>query len=169
MKIADYRNLNIFLTILFNFFMEYKILSSVKPVDDYIELLEKILNAEFVCYRCSPGIEQYSVDFMLSHPPGKKEIYLLNFGKPCSNKSPGLLVNLGERGRVGSFSFSWYENRLPLFLKDFIDGSGMLVTENSDGIYERNFSVNDIMNIYEFIAFLQKNSDHNSSSPFPPD
>lgn len=159
MKIAEYRNLNIFLTVLFNFFNDNEIGSSTSPVDDYDELLEKILNAEFISCRCNRETEHYGIEFRLSHSIEKPEVYTLNFGEYGDDRSPGLLIDFGERDHTGFFTFRWNEGMLPFFLIDFMDESGMLVAENSDGAYEGHFSIDDFMDIYEFIAFLQSNSD----------
>jgi hypothetical protein len=164
MKIAEYNNLKTFLTVLFNYFKDNEIESSANPVDDYYELLDKILDAEFTGYSCNPELEHYSINFRLNRSIESPESYMLNLNKYGDDKSRGLSINLSEKDRDSSIIFSWYEGALPFFLIDFMDEAGMLVTENSGGTFGGQYNIDDFMDIYEFIAFLGTDTDLEDTS-----
>ena len=140
MKISELKNLELFLTTLFQFFKLNNIQSSIQPVDDYDYLLSRIFNSEFLSYNCSPNIEHYGIDFKLSQRIEEAEVYMFLFGKNENNESSFLLIDFGEKDLISFFTFTWNQKILPPFMADF-----------------KNDEADEIMTFEDFKIFLEAN------------
>lgn len=155
MKLREYNNTNMFLSILFDFFKENEIESSIIPVEDYDVFLERILDCEFKGLSFHPGM--YYVDFKLPERIDAGEVMMFNFGRKNSHGST-LLIDLGENDLMSFFYFSCDFDRHPPYLKDFTDENGRIKVSqevlgyDADYIYE-----NDIMSFDEFLIYLKNN------------
>lgn len=161
MKISECKHLNEFLCILFEFFKKNRIESSLEPIDDFDKLLYRILDSEFINYDCIPGFEQYSIEFKLNQQLNDAEVYFIIFGNNEGNNNSSLLVELGERELNSIIKFSWYEDIMPPFLKDFIDKENkLLITHTATETDEhKNVCDNDFMSFDDFKLFLDKNKE----------
>jgi len=154
MKVVDYKNLNEFLTVLFSFFKENGIVSSIEPVEDYDKLLERILECEFNYISYYPGM--YCADFKLSKKIEEGEVYYFIFGN--REESASLLIDLGERTLSSFFNFSWSNEKHPPYLKDFADADGNIKLDSEIEGYEiEHLQERDILSIEEFKKYLQNN------------
>ena len=154
MKICDYKNLSFFLATLFTFFKENGIEPSYNDIDDYDKLLERIIESEYIKMSYYPGM--YCVDFKLKEKIEKGEVYFFIFGS--ENNSSSLLLDLGEKGLVSFFNFSWDLDKHPPFLKDFADINGRIKISPEVPGYDSDYlSINDVMTFEEFQDYLSKN------------
>lgn len=155
MKISEYKNLNRFITILFTFFKDNSIESSVYPMDNYDAMLERILDCEYESMSYYPGM--YCVDFRLPERIEEGEVYMFIFGKDNSYGS-SLLIDFGERDLVSFFNFSCdFEKHLP-YLIDFADENGRItVSPEIPGYDVEYLQAEDIMPFDEFIIYLNNN------------
>jgi len=156
MKIYDYKNLNLFLTVLFNFFKENGLISSIEPVEDYDRLLERILDCEFNYISYYAGM--YCTDFKLSKRIEEGEVYYLIFGS--EKDSASLLIDLGERELSSFFNFTWNNEKHPPYLKDFTDENGEIKIESEvPGNDAEILKDEDIMTFDDFDIFLKLNKE----------
>ncbi len=142
MKISELPNLKLFLSILFKFFKENQIESSLQPINDYNLLLSRILDSELISYSCHPNIEYYGINFKLEKKIDESEIYMLIFGNRKSDKSCFLLIDIGEKDLTSFFTFSWHQEKLPPFMADF-----------------ENDGADQIMTLEDFRIFLEANKE----------
>jgi len=155
MKISEYKNLTRFLTILFTFFKENRIESSVYPMDDYDGMLERILQCEYENMSYYPGM--YCVDFRLPERIEEGEVYMFIFGKENSSGS-SLLIDFGERDLVSFFNFSCDFEKHPPYLLDFADENGrIMVSPEIPGHDVECLNADDVMTFDEFIMYLNNN------------
>lgn len=160
MKIAEYQNLNLFLTMLFTFFKKHGIQSSISCVENYIDdydgMLGRILECEFKDMSYYPGM--YCVDFI---PPGRLsegEVYMYLFGNE-NTKGSSLLIDFGENDLVSFFNFTFDSEKHPPYLKDFADEKGRIkVHQEVRGCETEHLFNNDIMSFDEFTAYLNNNN-----------
>ncbi len=154
MKLSDYKNMNEFLTVLFSFFKENGIVSSIEPIEDYDRLLERILECEFNYISYYPGM--YCADFKLSEKIDEGEVYYFMFGS--REESASLLIDLGERNLSSFFNFSWNIDKHPPFLKDFSDGNGRIKIESEVPEYVVEYlEEKDVADFDEFTSYLERN------------
>ena len=155
MKISEYKNLNRFLTLLFTFFKENRIESSIYPMDDYDGMLERILQCEYETMSYYPGM--YCVDFRLPERIEEGEVYMFIFGKENSSGS-SLLIDFGERDLVSFFNFSCDFEKHPPYLLDFADDKGRIAVSPEVAGYDVEYlNTDDIMPFDEFIIYLNNN------------
>jgi len=159
MKIRDYKNLNLFISMLFEFLEKNRISSSIMPVKNYRGLFDTILESEYTGYNCQDGIESYTIYFKPDLPIEDSEIYMFLFGEKEKERSCYVMIEMmkSDEPFESRLSLSWHEDKLPPHLADFRDNSGMLKTENYDGISESIFSDDEIMGFEEFKSFLTRN------------
>lgn len=156
MKISEYKNLNRFLTILFTFFKDNGIVSSMYPMDDYDAMLKRILECEYETMSYYPGM--YCLDFRLPERIKEGEVYMFIF---CRENSFGssLLIDFGERDLVSFFNFSCDFEKHPPYLLDFADDNGRItVSPEVTGYDVEYLHADDIMPFDEFIIYLNKNN-----------
>lgn len=153
MKLSDYINLKEFLTLLFAFFKENRIVSSIKPVDDYNLLLDRILESEFNYISYYPGM--YSVDFKLSDRIGTGEVYYFIFGSRENGGS--MLIDLGERELSSFMNFSWNNEKHPPFLMNFEKDGKIMINSEVTGFDAEYLAINDVCNLKEFTSYLVRN------------
>jgi hypothetical protein len=155
MKVADYKNLNAFLTVLFSFFKENGIVSSIEPVEDYDRLLERILECEFNYISYYPGM--YCADFKLNKKIEEGEVYYFIFGN--KKESASLLIDLGERNLSSFYNFSWSNEKHPPYLKDFADADGNIKIDSEVEGYEIEYlNEKDILSFEEFKKYLEEHN-----------
>jgi len=159
MKIRDYENLKLFISMLFEFLEKNRIRSSIMPVINYLGLLDKILDSEYTGYNCQDGIESYTIYFKPDHPIEDSEIYMFLFGENEKERSCYVMIEMmkSDEPFESRLSLSWHEEKLPPYLGDFRDKNGMLKTENYKGLSESIFSDDEIMTFDEFKIFLMRN------------
>lgn len=154
MKLSEFENLNKFLSVLFAFFKENGIDSSMKPVEDYNLLLAKIINSEFNHISYNPGI--YSADFILNTRIEVGEVYYFIFGSTEAGGS--LLIDLGERGLSSFFNFTWDNEKHPPFLMDFKKDDKIIINSEAIGLEAEYLEEKDVLTFDEFTRYLDMNS-----------
>lgn len=155
MKIREYKNLNLFLSVLFKFFKENGIESSIMPVEDYDILLKRILDCEYKGLSYHPGM--YYVDFKLPEKIDEGEVSMFNFGRENTHGST-LLIDLGENDLVSFFYFSCDFDKHPPYLKDFADENGRIkVSPEVEGFEVEYIYAKDVMEFDEFSTYLNNN------------
>lgn len=155
MKIRDYKNLNLFLEILFEFFKENKITSSLEPVEDCDLLLERILDSEYTGKSYYPGM--YYVNFKLPERIEEGKVSMFNFGRQNTHGC-SLLIDLGENDLMSFFYFGCDFEKHPPYLKDFTDGNGRIkVSPELEGCEVDYIHEKDVMSFDEFITYLDNN------------
>ena len=152
MKLREFRNLNIFLNMLFDFFNEKQICGALGEKSNYEILRRGLLDSEFEDYTCSPSIEQYSIKFSINHIIAERFVDLILFGREGDDEK-----STYEDKFTSFFVFSWHEDKIPPFMKDFIDEKGMLITDGPEGPAQTKVNRNEIMTFDEFEKFLRKN------------
>ncbi|HPS57644.1 MAG TPA: hypothetical protein PK514_06005 [Spirochaetota bacterium] len=154
MKLSEFKNTKKFLTILFNFFKENGIISSIEPVENYDRLLERILECELSNISYYPGM--YCADFKLREKIEKGEVYYFIFG--TGDESASLLIDLGERDLSSFFNFTWNIEKHPPYLKDFIDDNGGIKLESEVPGYDSEpLEEKDVISFDDFKEYLDKN------------
>ena len=153
MKLSDYNNLKEFLTVLFSFFKENGIVSSIEPVEDYDKLLERILECEFNYISYYPGM--YSADFILSERIEVGEVYYFIFGSTEAGGS--LLIDLGERELSSFFNFTWNNEKHPPFLMDFKKDGKIIINSEVPGFEAEYLEEKDVLTFDEFISYFDSN------------
>lgn len=155
MKISEYKNLTRFLTILFNFYKENCITSSIYPMDDYDGMRDRILDCEYKSISWDQGM--YCVDFNLPERIEDGEVYMFISGNEDSS-GISLIIDFGERGLVSFFNFSCDSEKHPPFLLDFDDDTGLItISSEVQGYDVEYFNAEDIMTFDEFIIYLNDN------------
>lgn len=159
MKLKEYKSLSLFIYTLFDFFKENGLTGSLGQVNDYDRLAEEILDSQFLGYTCSPSIEHYTIKFRINHEIEDRFVDLVLFGNNESERSTSFTADIYEKeDKYGSFfSLSWYEEKIPPFMKDFINEEEMILTESTRGSAMVKVTTDMIMSFDEFEAFLRRN------------
>jgi len=143
---------------LFNFFKENGITSDLKQINDYDDLMKRILESEFISFNFNPSIENYGIDFKLSQRIEEAEVYMFNFGKSENTKSSSILFDFGEREFTSFLTFSWYEEKLPPFIKDFLnEESKIILSDDDENLMEPDLFWTETMSLDQFKLFLTEN------------
>jgi len=159
MKLKEYRSLSRFIYTLFEFFKKNGLTGSLGQISDYDRLADEISDSQFLGYTCSPGIEHYTVRFIISHEIEERFVDLVLFGNNESEKSTCFIADIYEKeDKYGSFfSLSWHEEKIPPFMEDFINEEGMILTESTTGSSMVKVTADMIMDFDEFDRFLTRN------------
>lgn len=158
MKLSEYKNTAKFLTLLFVFFRDNDIKSSWDEIYNYREILDIILNAEFISCNCIPGIEHYTIDFKMEKKLEIDTSYFFIFGKEKNNEDSSFLLDIGKDDMTSFFAFTWHEEKLPSFMMDFIDQNTKLKKPGIDVDIEcDNIDEEVFMDFDEFKMFLDEN------------
>jgi hypothetical protein len=159
MKLKEYKNTELFINTIFNFFKEKNLTWGLGNITDSDKLKNILLDSEFLSYNCSPSIEHYSIEFKTNKPVPERFVDYMLFGKEENSRDTIFLIDITEK-RDNDFSFfslSWYEGKYPPFMKDFIDEKGMIRADGPDGTAQTKVNHNEIMTFDKFEEFLKRN------------
>ncbi|MBN2040866.1 MAG: hypothetical protein JW864_12555 [Spirochaetes bacterium] len=147
MKISEYKNLTEFLNIVFDFIRKDHDKPSHETIRSYDDMLNLILDSEYVGFTCRRDIDEYSVDFRLNQTMGKPKVFIFIIGGTGGFSENSLEIDLQDTGN-SYFIFKWNAQKVPPFLMDFADNEDRLQITHSDGSTENKF-----IEIGKYMAF----------------
>ncbi len=157
MKLSELNYFSEFLSVLFDFFKEYRIVSSAEPLDDIEGLRDRLLGADLVAFTYLSNIRKYSMEIMFDTPPDKDEIYTFLWGAVDSKKINEFLVDIGAN--LAFLHVEIIAEKYPVFVRDFLTGRGEL-RASCFGEDDMMIPLDDasIMSMDEFRQFLAGNA-----------
>ena len=159
MKLREYRNLNIILNRLFDFFKEMNLKWAYGNIVDNDKVKNTLLDSEFVRYNFHPSVEHYSLDFKTNRSVWENFVDMMLFGTEEDKNSTSFLIDILEKKDkdCSFFTLSWHEGKYPPFINDFIDEKGMILSEGPEGAAMTRVQKDEIMSVDEFEEYLKKN------------
>jgi hypothetical protein len=144
MRLRTCKNLEQFLNILFSFFKNNSIQSSLHPVQCHEDLLDMLLNSKFIQFK-KKGPAEFIVDFKLNRPIDRDYVYYFIFGNDNNTEESGsLLIDLSGKS-VSFICFTCCCTEDDFSIRDIIPDT--VEEEQKDNI-----------TFDKFIGFLNRNS-----------
>ncbi len=138
-RIKDHLLLAKCITILFNFFKQNEIGSSVDQVSSYESLLKIIIESKVTNFSFNPNTDEYTISIKPKISATSSSVYFFVFGNTIINNY--LLVEMDEENIQSRIKLSLNcDKYLPFIAK-----------------YEYEIESSQIMSLDEFVAFLEKN------------
>ena len=116
-----------------------------------------------ITYSIYPGIGHYNIYFRLCSPVADHEVYMSIFGSnDYQDKGGALLINMWGRDD-DLLNISWFDQKMPPFVRDFMDKEGRLAIFHTDReTVPEKIDDDEIMTFDEFRQYLAEHSKQGS-------